>query len=854
MLGHTSNEGYAVAGAEPRRKRHAAETFYSRRCPGALRPGHRWLFEHMAWRTVLFAILLLAAWPVRAQMIAQRLRGDVPAIRHIHPLGLARGATIEVTLTGERLDGLDRLVGPQGLTLAKVLAAEEKQARVELRVDADAPPGIFACYFLAKRGLSNPKLVRIDAWPQHEEHEDNNSLAEATAVTWPCGVNGVLGAADHDWFRFDATAGERVVFDVLAQRLGSPLRPVLTLCDAKGRELAQQSVAPRDVAPDNRLVHAFEQSGTYYLRLRDLTYAGADFTNYQLRIGPVAFATAMFPLGGQRGGKVPVTLSGGSLDPPLIHVVDLAGDSAWSSTRLELPLGDDVLTAPALFTAGDLAELLESEPNDEPAQAATVNWPLTINGRIDRPGDRDVFRFHAAAGSKLALRVAAQQLGSPLDAVITVSDAGGKDLLTIDDRQPTPREAPLVRAITAPAIDDPAGEFTAAVEGDYVLSIEDRFGNGGGEFGYRLELRPALADFELVVQPDAGSGAPADGRRNGRVQPNYAGEGSGSLSLDRGGAGSLFVRAFRNGYVGPIELGVEGLPEGVRATPVTIAAGQNEAAITVAADFAAVSGASLARVFGTAPAQGDVPAMRRLAAQPVVWSSLPVNGARESSLANVAVGVSRQGAELAIQASLADRLVPGGKAALKIVAERREGYKGKIQLALVNVPSGLPAAQGEIAADQQTAVIELAAGMDLAPGPHRLLVQATMQLPDKKEPVVATYPLDLQVLPLATVELAAQQVNLPRGGSVAVELTVARNAAGLSPIELVLTGLPKGVVAESISIAPDVDRFELQVQAGDGAIASPIRRIVQVKPRLQVGGRLIELPTLRFALRVTKAP
>ncbi|HQU42505.1 MAG TPA: hypothetical protein PK867_06815, partial [Pirellulales bacterium] len=70
--------------------------------------------------------------------------------------------------------------------------------------------------------------------------------------------------------------------------------------------------------------------------------------------------------------------------------------------------------------------------------------------------------------------------------------------------------------------------------------------------------------------------------------------------------------------------------------------------------------------------------------------------------------------------------------------------------------------------------------------------------------------------------------------------------------ELTLTGLPKGVAAESTTIAPGVERFELKLQAGEGATASPIRRIVQIKPHLQLGEQSVELPTLRFALRVTK--
>lgn len=789
-----------------------------------------------------------------AQVVAQRLRDDVPAVTQLLPAGLARGQTVEVTLTGERLEGLDRMLGPAGVKIANVVAVEAKQARLAIEVAADAPRGVFACYFLAKNGLSNPKLIHIDAWPQSQEHEDNNKLAEATEVSLPCGVNGVLSAADQDWFRFQAAAGQRVVFDVLAQRLGSPLRPVFTLCDAAGRELKQQLTAPRDIAPDNRLVYTFREPGTYFLRLRDLTYAGADFADYQLRMGPIAFATAMFPLGGQRGVKTPVTFSGGTLEQPLVDEVDLTADVPWQTMRLQVPLADGVLAAPALFAAGDLPEVIEVEPNDEPSQLQTVSWPITVNGRIDRAGDRDVFRLHAAAGSKLAVRVAAQQLGSPLDAVVTITDGTGKELLVIDDRQPAPREPPIVRAIELPPIDDPLGEFTAAVEGDYFLTIEDRFNRGGPEYGYRLELAPAASDFELVVQPaeTTANRGPQAQRRNEPVRASYAGTGSGSLSLDRGGSGSLVVRAFRNGYNGPIQVSVEGLPEGVRAGAGAIAVGPNETTLNLTADFAAASTAGVVRVIGVSAADGNAPALRRLAVQPVVFSSLPVNGGLQRNLSDVAIGISQQGAELAIQASLNASLVPGGKARARVSAQRREGYSGKIELKTLNLPTGLAAAAAEIAAEGSAVEIDLTAGAELAPGAHRLVIEATMRVADKKEPLVAVFPLDFEVLPLATLELAQQQIDLSQTGEATVELSVRRNVSGPTTIQLMLSGLPKGVAAAGATIEPGIERFELKLAAGEGATASPIRRIIQIKPRLKLDERTIELPTLRFALRVTK--
>ena len=810
----------------------------------------------MAWRTFgLAAILLLVLTSSsRGQVVAQRLRDDVPAVTHLLPVGFQRGKSTEVTVYGERLEGLAGIVGPPGVKLAGVASVDAKTARLTIEVASDAPPGVHTCYFLAASGLSNPKQIRIDPWTQTLEQEPNNRQSEATAVNVPSGASGVLLAADQDWFRFEVAAGQRLVFEVLADRLGSPLRPVLTLFDATGRELPQQATARRDIAPDARLVYTFGKAGTYFLRLHDLTYEGADFAVYQLRIGPIAFATAMFPMGGQRGTKVPVTFTGGTLEQPLVHQIDLTGETAWPVVRLDVPYGDDLLSAPALFAASDVPEAIEAEPNEETSQAQPINAPITMNGRIDRPGDRDLFRFHATAGSKLALRIAAQQLGSPLDAVLTITDASGKEVLTIDDRQPVPRDPPVVRIIESPGIDDPLGEFTALVEGDYWLTIEDRFASGGPDYGYRLELTPTVADFELVVQPaDAATGRAGQPQRpNAAAQASYAGIGSGSLSLDRGGAGSLLVRAFRNGYSGPIQLSVEGLPVGVTAAPATIAAGQNDATINLTADFAAASTAATVRVVGTAAAEGTSSALRRLARQPVVFASLPVNGGLQRYLTDVAVGVSQRGAELAIQASLATPLIPGSNGKLKVASQRREGYVGVIELKLSNLPTGLNATTAQIAADQSTSEIELTASDDLTPGAHHLLVEATMRVADKKEPVVATFPLDFEVTPLATVDLAQQQVDLPLSGSVTLVLNVHRSIAEAASIELSLAGLPKGIVAKSTTIEPGVERFELTLATGEGATASPIRRIVQIKPQLKSGQRRVDLPTLRFALRVSK--
>ena len=71
-----------------------------------------------------------------------------------------------------------------------------------------------------------------------------------------------------------------------------------------------------------------------------------------------------------------------------------------------------------------LPECLEQKPNDSPQQAQRITLPVIVNGRIDRPGDRDVFRFEGRAGQEIVAEVYARRLDSPLDSVLQLTDSG----------------------------------------------------------------------------------------------------------------------------------------------------------------------------------------------------------------------------------------------------------------------------------------------------------------------------------------------------------------------------------------------------------------------------------------------
>jgi hypothetical protein len=87
------------------------------------------------------------------------------------------------------------------------------------------------------------------------------------------------------------------------------------------------------------------------------------------------------------------------------------------------------------FALDTLPECLEREPNNQQAGAQQVTPPIIVNGRIEQPGDWDVFRFEGRAGDKIVAEVYARRLDSPLDSVLKLTDANDQKLMVNDDHE-----------------------------------------------------------------------------------------------------------------------------------------------------------------------------------------------------------------------------------------------------------------------------------------------------------------------------------------------------------------------------------------------------------------------------------
>lgn len=805
----------------------------------------------------LGAALLLAGADARADVFVQQRRDDIPVVKQILPVALACGEETTVRIVGQRLGGLRQVLCNAAVRIKQVVESTDKEAKVVLQVDDSVTPGAYPLHVLCKAGLSNPRLIRIDHGAKCNEQEPNGSIDSANSIELPCGVCGTLTPADRDVYSFQAAAGETLTFDLHASRLGSPIRGRLMLLNEQGRQIASALAGTTNREDEPLLIHEFSKRGRFSISVSELTYQGADYCVYYLRVGAFPVATEMFPLGGQRGSHGEVLVSGGNLTRPLRVPlkVDAQPLRIWNRA---IATNDGFVEPRSSIAVGELPERDEEELLQTAIKMDAIPWPCTINGQLLREGEADQFPIRLAANQKVRLRVLAQRLGSPLDSVLIVRNESGKELSAADDTSTKDWQPLSVRDNDAPQFcDDSELDFTAPKSGVYTVELTDRFRRGGSRFAYRLEVDNLRPDFSLIVQPGKTVVAGRKKRKNGRQQVirDFYGQGTGSLSIDKGGRGSLVVKLLRRNYDGPVDLTLSGLPTGLRAQPTTITAGQNQSELVLYADFDAPSAAGFVAVSGAGRA-GNSDIVRR-AVHPVVFASTPLGGAVAENLDVVAVGISQQGAKLAIRGSVQGELVPGARARLVLDVRRRQGIVGEVNIQPVNIPTGLRIPTIKVSQQQDHVEVDLEADVALLPGSRTLQFAAKLQpKPTGKkktaEPLSAFAEVPIQIRPLVSLRAAAQTIDIARGRQVSVTIAVDRSKQFVAPIEFMPLRFPKGVTIQSTKIPDRADTFDVVFQAAPDAAVSPVRRVVQLKPTSRAGGKPIELPALRFALKVTR--
>ncbi|MFO0948277.1 MAG: hypothetical protein U1D30_20540 [Planctomycetota bacterium] len=195
------------------------------------------------------------------------------------------------------------------MTLAPGTTPTDTQAAFQVTVPADAAVGMFGVRVVTDSGISDGRPWVVDDLPIVVEAGNNVSLDQAQAVNLPVAVDGVIAGETSDYYSFNVVAGQRLAFEVVGNRLGAGLDPLVRILGPDKREIVSHD-NDEELGFDVRFEHVFKDAGTHYLEVRDTRYQGGGNWTYHLRMGDFPIARVAYPAGGTRGRWVSIAFPG----------------------------------------------------------------------------------------------------------------------------------------------------------------------------------------------------------------------------------------------------------------------------------------------------------------------------------------------------------------------------------------------------------------------------------------------------------------------------------------------------------------------------------------------------------------
>jgi hypothetical protein len=474
-------------------------------------------------------------------------------------------------------------------------AASESLATVillEITVDEDAAPGSREIRIMTPVGISNPLPFYVGRLPESSRLPMKVSLFQTLGkeqlalrkrpekeaekqITLPCTVNGQIASGEINGYRFSADKGDRLVISTLARQLIPYIadavpgwfQPVLSLHNAGGDEIAYND--DYRFKPDPVILCEIPKTGDYILSITDAIYRGREDFVYRITLGKTPFITSIFPPGARAGEPFSIDMNGWNLDDAKLVLPEPKAEEGLYPVGAELK---GTLSNLIPFALDTLPECIESRSNNNRQTAQEVTLPIIINGRIETPGDQDVFRFTAKKGDILVAEVNARRLDSPLDSLLTLTDSDGRMIAINDDHSDPGSGLNTHHADSYIRTEIPA-------DGTYYISLTDTAHHGSPSSTYRLRLSPPQPDFAL------------------RTEPSHFDIRSNNASVD--------IYAIRkDGFNGPITLRLTEPSAGFDAKPVTIPADAEKIPFAIRYTGKNLKGTIPAVITGTAQIDG----------------------------------------------------------------------------------------------------------------------------------------------------------------------------------------------------------------------------------------------------------
>lgn len=716
--------------------------------------------------------------------LATTLAAAPPSVTKVTPLGIAPGQTSELTLNGSQLAGVTQLWSTWGVSIAPT-KAEDGSLSFSVELPNDAQLGLHAIRVISPDGASDLRLMLVDDLSSVGEGQGNNTPDSAQSISTSCAIDGHVDNLSRDFYQFEVSADQRVSFEVLARRLGSPLDPSIILYDQQGHELAYADDS-EGLSGDCQLCHTFETAGTYIIELRDIRYAGGGGHFYRLRIGDFPCLNVPNPMGVQRGTQTRVDFAGMSVDDASPDIINVPANwpHAWypvSSRR-----ADGNSSGFSFVAVSDSVEFLEREPNNTGPQANSVTLGMGLNGRFNEHGDVDRFTFEAKDGEHFVFQGITRKEASPADLLLELYDATGKQIARVDDAGKS----------------EGALDHTFKADGMYTLAVSDLHRRGGSQYAYRVDVQTYQAGFDLAASVD-------------------------HVNIPAGGVGDVTVNVTRRGHNGPINLSMEGLPDGWMALPTIVGAGMNAGVLTVQAPAEASTGNVLdnVRIVGTAKiGETDVRETATLNdALRSRWNQVSVIP-KNTSLAFTAAAAPKPPFSLTVEPP---EVILGKhlKTTVKVLAQRGDGIDGAIELAAILDKTAFPPEATvkvqPIPAGANEVSLEVTAGAKTPMGPFTVVLKGTHKK-DKATHTAIAAPINYRIEEQLTMTVDPGERLLKREAELRVKVDVTRNPALGGGIRLNAEKLPAGVTAAEVIIPADQNSGEIVLTATTDAAAGEI--------------------------------
>jgi hypothetical protein len=288
---------------------------------------------------------------------------ETPKISRIAPLAIRSGETNVITVFGEHLESVKSAWLSGTNSSARVVAHKSDRVFLELSTDSKNESVLGLCVANSD-GVSDLQLIATDALPLSTDRSSNTPL--------PGAVDALAKPGTADAYKIELHKSDHFFVEIVANRLGSMLTPLVRLLSPAGKELIYGIDVP-SVSADSAFDYPVAESGLYKVEVRDIGYQGGANFFYHLKL--------------------------------------FKNDSKFGFVNSRAKNAD----APQ-----------EQEPNDSPKTASKLEIPDTLFGNFSTSDDADYFRFTVTEKQRVIFAGRTREIGSPCDLKLTILDHNAK--------------------------------------------------------------------------------------------------------------------------------------------------------------------------------------------------------------------------------------------------------------------------------------------------------------------------------------------------------------------------------------------------------------------------------------------